>query len=173
MINVGGEKVYPRDVEEVLHRHPAVADAVVVGRPRPRPGRGGQGVPRRSSPASLDRRRGDRLPPALARLVQAAPRVEFVDAVPRSPSASAPAAPPRLRGGLIGGRVGRDFEEGVTSDGCCECPGETPISAWADDAGNVAIIQAERTKGFIRSGPDPPVARRKAARASGTCRYPE
>ena len=30
MINVGGEKVYPRDVEEVLFRHPAVADAVVL-----------------------------------------------------------------------------------------------------------------------------------------------
>jgi len=35
MINVGGAKVYPRDVEEVLHRHPAVADAVVVGIPDP------------------------------------------------------------------------------------------------------------------------------------------
>ena len=35
MINVGGEKVYPRDVEEVLHRHPAVVDAVVVGVPDP------------------------------------------------------------------------------------------------------------------------------------------
>ncbi|HKM56483.1 MAG TPA: AMP-binding protein, partial [Isosphaeraceae bacterium] len=35
MINVGGEKVYPRDVEEVLYRHPAVADAVVVGVPDP------------------------------------------------------------------------------------------------------------------------------------------
>ena len=35
MINVGGEKVYPRDVEELLHRHPAVADAVVVGVPDP------------------------------------------------------------------------------------------------------------------------------------------
>jgi long-chain acyl-CoA synthetase len=33
MINVGGEKVYPRDVEEVLFRHSAVADAVVVGAP--------------------------------------------------------------------------------------------------------------------------------------------
>ena len=33
MINVAGEKVYPRDVEEVLHRHPAVADAVVLGVP--------------------------------------------------------------------------------------------------------------------------------------------
>ena len=35
MINVGGEKVYPRNVEEVLHRHPAVVDAVVVGVPDP------------------------------------------------------------------------------------------------------------------------------------------
>jgi long-chain acyl-CoA synthetase len=35
MINVGGSKVYPRDVEEVLHRHPAVADAVVIGVPDP------------------------------------------------------------------------------------------------------------------------------------------
>jgi long-chain acyl-CoA synthetase len=33
MINIAGEKVYPRDVEEVLHRHPAVADAVVIGVP--------------------------------------------------------------------------------------------------------------------------------------------
>ena len=30
MINVGGEKVYPCDVEEVLFRHPAVTDAVVL-----------------------------------------------------------------------------------------------------------------------------------------------
>ena len=35
MINVGGEKVYPRDVEEVLFRHPAVGDAVVVAAPDP------------------------------------------------------------------------------------------------------------------------------------------
>jgi long-chain acyl-CoA synthetase len=31
MINVGGFKVYPRDVEEVLFEHPAVKDAAVVG----------------------------------------------------------------------------------------------------------------------------------------------
>src|SRR5690606_11253764 len=35
MINVAGEKVYPREVEEVLHAHPAVADAAVVGVPHP------------------------------------------------------------------------------------------------------------------------------------------
>ncbi len=33
MINVGGMKVYPRDVEEVLFQHPAVQDAAVIGIP--------------------------------------------------------------------------------------------------------------------------------------------
>jgi fatty-acyl-CoA synthase len=32
-INTGGEKVFPEEVEEVLKRHPHVADAVVVGVP--------------------------------------------------------------------------------------------------------------------------------------------
>ena len=32
-INTGGEKVFPEEVEEVLKRHPGVADAVVVGVP--------------------------------------------------------------------------------------------------------------------------------------------
>ena len=32
-INTGGEKVYPEEVEEVLKRHPSVADAAVVGLP--------------------------------------------------------------------------------------------------------------------------------------------
>jgi acyl-CoA synthetase (AMP-forming)/AMP-acid ligase II len=33
MILTGGENVYPREVEEVLYRHPAVADAAVIGAP--------------------------------------------------------------------------------------------------------------------------------------------
>ena len=32
-INTGGEKVFPEEVEEALKRHPAIADAVVVGVP--------------------------------------------------------------------------------------------------------------------------------------------
>ena len=33
MIITGGVNVYPREVEEVLHKHPAVADVAVVGTP--------------------------------------------------------------------------------------------------------------------------------------------
>ncbi|UUT36223.1 AMP-binding protein [Microbacterium elymi] len=36
VINTGGEKVYPLEVEEALLSHPAVADAVVLGAPDPR-----------------------------------------------------------------------------------------------------------------------------------------
>jgi acyl-CoA synthetase (AMP-forming)/AMP-acid ligase II len=32
-INTGGEKVFPEEVEAVLHAHPAVADVLVVGVP--------------------------------------------------------------------------------------------------------------------------------------------
>ncbi len=35
MIDVGGFKVYPREVEEVLYQHPAVREAAVVGIPDP------------------------------------------------------------------------------------------------------------------------------------------
>jgi acyl-CoA synthetase (AMP-forming)/AMP-acid ligase II len=35
-INTGGEKVYAEEVEQALTSHPAIADALVVGRPDPR-----------------------------------------------------------------------------------------------------------------------------------------
>ena len=33
MIIRGGENIYPREIEQVLHEHPAVADVAVVGVP--------------------------------------------------------------------------------------------------------------------------------------------
>ncbi|SFI82895.1 class I adenylate-forming enzyme family protein [Planctomicrobium piriforme] len=89
MINVGGEKVYPRDVEEVIFRHPAVADAVVVAAPDPVLGE----VPR----AVVALKPGAELAAealiAFLRPVMATfklPRtVEFVEAVPRSASGKA------------------------------------------------------------------------------------
>ncbi|MBV8599926.1 MAG: AMP-binding protein [Candidatus Eremiobacteraeota bacterium] len=38
MIIRGGANIYPREIEEVLFRHPAVADCAVVGLPHPRTG---------------------------------------------------------------------------------------------------------------------------------------
>ena len=35
MIITGGENVYPREVEDVLYRHPAVQEAAVIGIPDP------------------------------------------------------------------------------------------------------------------------------------------
>jgi len=35
MIISGGSNIYPREIEEVLLRHPAVAECSVVGRPHP------------------------------------------------------------------------------------------------------------------------------------------
>ena len=35
MIITGGENVYPREVEEILYRHPAVQEAAIIGIPDP------------------------------------------------------------------------------------------------------------------------------------------
>jgi fatty-acyl-CoA synthase len=78
----GGENVYPAEVEAVLHEHPAVADAAVVGVPDERWGEVGVAfvVPR-----------GEVSEEALVRFVRErlarfkAPKaVRFVDALPRS-----------------------------------------------------------------------------------------
>jgi long-chain acyl-CoA synthetase len=89
MINVAGEKVYPRDVEEVLHRHPAVADAVVIGVPDADRGEVVKAyVVRRASTDCSEEDLLEHLRPVLAAFKL--PRsIEFLDTIPRSPSGKA------------------------------------------------------------------------------------
>ena len=84
VINVGGLKVYPREVEEVLLQHPGVADAAVVGR--------AEGARGEVAAAFVVRRPG--ATPSAAELIEfvrgrlahyKAPRtIEFLEALPRS-----------------------------------------------------------------------------------------
>jgi fatty-acyl-CoA synthase len=53
-INTGGEKVFPEEVEEALKRHPAIADAVVVGVPDEKFGEAVTGVVEARDGADLD-----------------------------------------------------------------------------------------------------------------------
>lgn len=89
MINVGGMKVCPRDVEEVLHRHPAIADAVVLGTPDADRGEVVKAFIALKEGQSLTPDDAlEFLRPSLA--AYKLPRsFEFVDAIPRSPSGKA------------------------------------------------------------------------------------
>jgi long-chain acyl-CoA synthetase len=89
MINVGGEKVYPREVEEVLYRHPAVADAVAVGGPDANLGEVVKVYVALKPGLTCSAEELIRfLRPSLASFKL--PRcVEFVESVPRSPSGKA------------------------------------------------------------------------------------
>ena len=84
MVNVGGMKVYPREVEEVLFQHPAVADVAVVGGPDPEVGEAVVAFVVRKPGASVT-------PEALIAFVReriahykAPRRVEFREQLPRS-----------------------------------------------------------------------------------------
>jgi long-chain acyl-CoA synthetase len=99
MINLGGEKVFPHDVEEVLHRHPAVADAVVVGVPDPDFGEAVKAyiVLEPGFAWSADEVIAY-LKPILARF-KLPRQVEFITAIPRSASGKVLRRQLRTRGG--------------------------------------------------------------------------
>jgi long-chain acyl-CoA synthetase len=86
MINVAGFKVFPREVEEVLFEHPAVAEAAVLGLPDPVKGevvracvvlRPGQAT----TAGELIERCRARIAPYKVPVV-----VEFLPALPKSPT---------------------------------------------------------------------------------------
>ncbi len=86
MIVSGGENIYPAEVENVLMRHPAVADVAVIGVPDEQVGRGRQGL-RRAEPGQATER-----PTSSPSCASASPHfkcptsVDFIDAIPRNPT---------------------------------------------------------------------------------------
>ncbi len=86
LINRGGEKISPREIDEILIEHPAVAQAVAFAAPHPKLGEevGAAIVPKRG--ASLTRRQirefaAERLAPFKVPRI-----VVFVDAIPKGPT---------------------------------------------------------------------------------------
>jgi acyl-CoA synthetase (AMP-forming)/AMP-acid ligase II len=86
MIVSGGENVYPREVEEVLFRHPAVADAAVIGVPDERYGEAVKAlVVLREGQCASAEEITEFCRPHLAGYKR--PRsVDFVDGLPRNPT---------------------------------------------------------------------------------------
>jgi len=85
LINVGGEKVFPREVEELLYKHPAVADAVLLPKHDARLGEIPVAVivPKPGASAT-EKEMVDYLSGQLARF-KLPRKVIFLDTVPRSP----------------------------------------------------------------------------------------
>jgi hypothetical protein len=71
MIISGGSNIYPREIEEVLLRHPAVAECSVIGRGASRMGRGSGGV-RGARADEVSPQRPGRAVPRAHRALQAA-----------------------------------------------------------------------------------------------------
>jgi fatty-acyl-CoA synthase len=101
----GGENVYPAEVEQLLHGHPAVADCAVIGVPDEKWGEVGKALIVPAADVESDPRVVlDFLASRLARYK--VPRsVEFVDALPRN--ASGKILKSQLRAGLDRGPVRR------------------------------------------------------------------
>lgn len=86
MIIRGGANIYPREIEEVLFRHPAIADCAVVGTPHPRTGEQVVAcvVVRPGSSFTFDEMTAF-LEPQIARY-KLPERLELVEVLPRTPT---------------------------------------------------------------------------------------
>jgi acyl-CoA synthetase (AMP-forming)/AMP-acid ligase II len=86
MIVSGGENVYPREVEEVLYRHPAVAEAAVIGVPDPKWGEAVKAIVVLKPGAAVDAKELMQFCDGQLAGYKRPRSVEFVDALPRNPS---------------------------------------------------------------------------------------
>lgn len=85
LINVAGFKVDPLEVEEVLARHPAVADVVVVGAPHPGYGEEVKAVVVRKPDQCVSADELGRYAAQHLTDYKAPKRIEFIPEIPRSP----------------------------------------------------------------------------------------
>lgn len=101
MVSVGGLKVYPREVEEILFEHPAVKEAAVIGIPDPYMGETVKAFIVLKDPASKDKAEADILEYCKGKLAKyKVPRkVEFVPDLPKT---------------LVGKVLRRKLKEGAT-----------------------------------------------------------
>jgi long-chain acyl-CoA synthetase len=86
MINVSGFKVFPREVEEVLFRHPAVKEAAVVGIPDPVRGEAVKAFVVLKEGASVDAETLQALCRSTIASVKVPERIEFIGALPKNPT---------------------------------------------------------------------------------------
>lgn len=89
MIISGGENIYPREVEEVLFSHPAVADAAVIGMPDPVWGERVHGVIVIKPGEALSEPEIIEFCKSRLATYKKPRSVEFVDSIPRSPAGKA------------------------------------------------------------------------------------
>ena len=86
MINVSGFKVFPREVEEVLFRHPAVKEAAVVGIPDPVRGEAVKAFVVLQDGAAVTAETLQALCRSSIAGVKVPERIEFIAALPKNPT---------------------------------------------------------------------------------------
>jgi acyl-CoA synthetase (AMP-forming)/AMP-acid ligase II len=86
MIVSGGENVYPREVEDVLYRHPAVAEAAVIGVPDPKWGEAVKAIVVVKPGATIDAKELMQFCDGQLAGYKRPRSVDFIDALPRNPS---------------------------------------------------------------------------------------